>query len=440
LADQLAEALGDLPLALQQAVGLLRDTDMPPTDYLALLDVQAGRVLSHRADPSRRDRTVTASWTIAFDRLAADNPTALQLLSLAAWLAPEPIPLTLFTQHPERLPDPLPSTVGDPLALASVNGLVQRRGLAQVTPQTIRLHRVPAALLRDRDTTSRGAGTGLTDMASVLRAAVPNQPWEVAAWPTWRLLLPHVQAVVDHASDDPDEESADDITYLLDRAGSYLHWQGQSPAALPLFERLHHRCLSRGGVDDPKTLEAARLLAQILWALGEYQEARTLDEDTLARRRRVLGEDHPDTLSSASNLAVDLYGLGEYQQARALDEDALARRRRVLGEDDRETLASANNLARDLYALGEYEKARALDEETLARYHRVLGEDHPDTLSSASNLATDLYALGQYEQARTLDEDTLARRRRVLGEDHPHTRLSARNLAKVVRRLGEAPQ
>ena len=45
------------------------------------------------------------------------------------------------------------------------------------------------------------------------------------------------------------------------------------------------------------------------WALremGRYAEARELDEDTLARARRVLGEDHPDTLSSANNLANDL--------------------------------------------------------------------------------------------------------------------------------------
>ena len=175
LADQVAEALGDLPLALDQAAGLLRDTGMPVTDYLALLAAEAGRVLGHQADPARRDRTVAASWTVAFDRLAADNPAALLLLSLAAWLAPEPIPLTVFTQHPERLPDPLPGTVGDPLAVAALTGLVQRRGLAQVTPQTIRLHRVPAALLRDRDTTDRGAGTGLTDMAGVLAAAVPKR-------------------------------------------------------------------------------------------------------------------------------------------------------------------------------------------------------------------------------------------------------------------------
>ena len=45
--------------------------------------------------------------------------------------------------------------------------------------------------------------------------------------------------------------------------------------------------------------------------LGEYQAARELDQDTVARRRRVSGEDHPDTLASASNLAEDLRALGE---------------------------------------------------------------------------------------------------------------------------------
>ena len=47
----------------------------------------------------------------------------------------------------------------------------------------------------------------------------------------------------------------------------------------------------------------------------------------------MLGEDHPDTLTSARNLAADLTNLGEHQAARELDEDTLARRRRVLGED-----------------------------------------------------------------------------------------------------------
>ena len=46
-------------------------------------------------------------------------------------------------------------------------------------------------------------------------------------------------------------------------------------------------------------------LAVDLTDLGEYQAARELGEDTLARRR-ILGDDHPDTLTSASNLAASL--------------------------------------------------------------------------------------------------------------------------------------
>jgi hypothetical protein len=64
-----------------------------------------------------------------------------------------------------------------------------------------------------------------------------------------------------------------------------------------------------------------------------------LDEDTLARRRRVLGEDHPDTLATASGLAISLRVVGERQAGRELEEDTLARRRRVLGEDNPDTLA-----------------------------------------------------------------------------------------------------
>jgi hypothetical protein len=41
------------------------------------------------------------------------------------------------------------------------------------------------------------------------------------------------------------------------------------------------------------------------------QAACDLDQDTLDRYRRVLGEDHPDTLNSARGLAEDLRLLEE---------------------------------------------------------------------------------------------------------------------------------
>ncbi|MFF9574906.1 tetratricopeptide repeat protein, partial [Streptomyces rubiginosohelvolus] len=92
------------------------------------------------------------------------------------------------------------------------------------------------------------------------------------------------------------------------------------------------------------TLGTASNLAINLSAVGLMEEARDLGEDTLARRRRVLGEDHPDTLRSASNLAINLSALGLMEEARDLGEDTLARRRRVLGEDHPDTLRTAKLL------------------------------------------------------------------------------------------------
>ena len=102
------------------------------------------------------------------------------------------------------------------------------------------------------------------------------------------------------------------------------------------------------------------------------------DEDTLARRRRDLGEDHPDTLAAADNLALSLRAVGGHPG----------------------TVTSADNLALSVTRRDEHQAARELAEDTLARRRRVLGEDHPDTLTTASGLAISLRVVGERQAAR----------------------------------------
>ncbi|MEO7194299.1 MAG: FxSxx-COOH system tetratricopeptide repeat protein [Pseudonocardiaceae bacterium] len=433
-AARIADALGDLPLALSQAAAYLTETGIPTDDYLSLLDKRTTELLAQAA-PATYPVSLAAGYQIAFDQLAAHAPAALDLLTLAAHLAPEPIPRTLFTTHPDQLPDPLATTARDPLAFTELTRLLRRRGLARVEPGSLQLHRLLQAILR--------AQPSEHDMATVairlLRAAVPADPWHnPPTWPLWRELLPHVLAATNaHHTPDP---TGDDVAWLLDHAGSYVLTRGEPASAQLLYERA--LCLRRSvlGEDHPDTLSSGSNFAENLHELGQYEQARQLDEDILTRRRRVIGEDHPDTLVSANNLAVNLHVLGQYEQARQLDEDTLTRYRRVLGEDHPHTLISANNVAVDLRALGQYEQARQLGEDILTRWRRVLGEDHPHTLGSGSNLALDLHALGQYEQARQLQQDTLTRRRQILGEDHPHTLKSASYLALDLHALGQYEQ
>jgi hypothetical protein len=249
----------------------------------------------------------------------------------------------------------------------------------------------------------REGAAGGQDHAAVavrlLRAAVPADPWNnPAVWPAWRLLLPHVLAAADAGRGL--NSVADEVSWLFDRAGVYLQTRGEPNAALPLLQQAYDLDRDRLGPDHPDTLIAASALAAILFALGELDRSRELNEDTYARRRRVLGEDHADTLGSAGNLAINLHALGELDRSRELNEDTYAHHRRVLGEDHPDTLTAASNLAADLHVLGELDRSRELNEDTYARRRRVLGEDHPDTLTSANNLAISLRALDERARAR----------------------------------------
>ncbi len=432
LADRLADALGDLPLAVDQAANLLADTDIAPQTYLDDLTARTAALLARGVDDP--NRSVTASWAVSFDRLAEDDPAALALLTIVAWLAPEPVPLSLFTHQPALLPAPVAAAAADPLAFADTTAALRRRGLAQLTPSTVTLHRVPAGLLRERATTEEQRRWAAL-VVRLLHAGMPDRAWRnPAVWPQWRPLLPHILEALDPRR--PLDDMSGEVTELLREAGNYLQDRGEAHAARPLFDRAYRLNRHRLDADDPIMLNAASDLAVVLRHVGEYERARELNEDTLAWRRRTLGENHPDTLTSASNLALDLRRVGGYERARELNEDTLARRRRVLGEDHPDTLTSANNLALDLRQAGEFGPARELDEDTLAR-RRTLGEDNPETLTSASNLALGVPERGEYERARTLDEGTLARMRRLFGKDHPETLTSASNLALDFYRLGD---
>ena len=428
-AGSLAEEIGDLPLALAQAAGYMADSGMPAAEYLDLVQTRAARILDQGTVLSY-PRTLAGATQLAIEKLAGENPAAAILAEICAFLAPEPVPLTLFTTAPGQAPEPLASSAADMLTWRNLLTILGQSALARIGERTLQMHRLTQAILRDRLSPERAAATRAA-AGAILAANDPGDPEDPARWPSWALLLPHILVFGPAGSADPK------VRWLSGNAAYYLLSRGDARGAHGLSNRLHHEWARQLGHDDHFTLRAAIMLATALQEMGQLSEARRLHEDTLPRLRRAFGDDAPVTLTSANNLSNTLRALGESRAARELNEDTLARRRRVLGENHPDTLTSASNLAIDLRELGEYQAARELNEDTLARRRRMLGEDHPQILASASNLAIDLHALGEYQAARELNEDTLARRRRMLGEDHPSTLRSANNLAADLRELGE---
>jgi hypothetical protein len=307
-ADLVAHAVGDLPLAVAQAAGYMAPAGVQAADYVRLVEERAAEILDV-GRPSSYPLSLAAVIQLALDRLETADPAAAQAVRVCAFLAPEPVPAEWFTNAARQLPDPLGTVAADPLAWGRALARISGQALARIDAQGLLAHRLTQAVIRTR-LSSGEAAVARVQAAALLTASHPGDQELPSNWPGWARLLPHLSAL------DPDASTAA-LSDLTRDAVWYLFRRGLPRNAHDLARQLYQYSFGRDGPDHPGTLTAATALAVVLRGLDEYGAARELDEDTLARWRRVLGDDHPNTQRTARNLEADLRALGESRNCTA---------------------------------------------------------------------------------------------------------------------------
>jgi hypothetical protein len=216
--DQLAEALGDLPLALEQAAAYLEETASCPGEYLDLLSERA-RELFALGQPASTAQTIATTWAVSLTRLREEAPAAEDLLVLCAFLAADDIPRSLPVEQATRLPERLAATVADPLTYQQTIAALRRYSIVKTSINSLSVHRLVQAVVRQRldpDQQQHSANIAV----HLLRTALPTQPFDPAGWPAYGRLLPHALAAAGHATMlgvDPEATA-----WLLHQAGAYV--------------------------------------------------------------------------------------------------------------------------------------------------------------------------------------------------------------------------
>jgi tetratricopeptide (TPR) repeat protein len=434
-ANRLADALGDLPLALEQAAAWRAETGMSADEYLRLFNETEQRIeLLAQTTPMDYQLPVAAAWNVSLDRLVISNPAAFRLLQLCSFLAPEPIPRTLLGSaynvdvHPE-----LNAALRDPMRLNRAIRDISRYALARINHRTnsIQMHRLVQAVLKDRMTPSEQEA--MRSSAHLLLAAGDrNDPDTPANWPSYAELYPHVDASGAVDSTEPR------VQQLVDNEAKFLYWSGDYEVALELSRRAYESWRERLGEDAPSVLSIGHRLGFVLYVLGRYREAAEHNRQILATYERTRTEDTEELLRQIGAVAADLRVAGEWAEALRVDEDLYQRHLRLLGSDDPNTLNAAHNMAVSLRLNGQIGRAYEVDQETYD--HRVLlfGEDHVHTLESHMNLVLDRRELGEYLAARNEMQHIVDRLPQIWGGTERTQGLRARRrLASAIRKAGD---
>jgi hypothetical protein len=288
-ARALAEHLGGLPLALEQAAAYTQASGDSLAGYLALFQQRRSDILI-RGEPSDYPVTVATTWALAVARLEQSAPAAAGLLRLLAYFAPEAIPLQLLLRPQPGLTIDLAPAVAEALTPLLADELAARDAVAALRQYSlarpaedgaVSVHRLVQAVTADQ-MPAELARAWRQAAAALVEAALPEDPQDPTDWPAFASLLPHARAVLDLTSDGAWQIAA------------YLGHSGSHPVARDLFRQIaaaYHED-DVFGPDHPDTLAARHELAH--WAGESGDAAGACDQFAapLPVIERVLGPVH----------------------------------------------------------------------------------------------------------------------------------------------------
>jgi hypothetical protein len=231
-AAELAEELGGLPLALEQAAAYIQASGGSLADYLASFRRRRRDMLARR--PGESDKTVATTWSLAFTELEQSAPQAVGLLRLLACCAPEPVPVRLLLQPRPGLAEEFAGEVAPVLGplvddeLAAGDAVAALRRYSLVNPAEdglVSVHRLVQAVTLDQLPVEVASQWRLA-AAALIEAAIPEDTDRPGTWPTCAVLLPHAQAALPAGSD------------AIARLANYLGERGSHTAAVKLWRQV----------------------------------------------------------------------------------------------------------------------------------------------------------------------------------------------------------
>lgn len=410
-ADRLSEVLGDLPLALAQAASYIEAKDISITDYIARLASHSKKLLE----------PIKGTWALSVEKLRAESPLGLNLLTLSAFLAPDNIPRPLLRVK-----------AVDDLDFDDAIASLRRYGLIETTETSIGVHRLLQQVIRE-DLEPAQQRAWAEQALKLVKAQFPEQPDDYRVWPACAPLFPHAMEAIRHAEDL--QVGLGEVAALLNAAGVFEGKRGQLQNGRDLLTRSLELEEKVSGPNDPKVAIRANNLGDVLTDLGQIDLAIPKLEQALRIDEAARGPNHPFVAIRLSNLGRALLRTGDVTSSLAYANRALSIDEKALGPDDHRVALDYDLIGTILYerdAKGDLEEAAAKIIRAIEIDSKGLGENHSGVAAYWSDLGNVLAVQGKLIESYTCFRRALAIYHATLPAEHPYIRIAAHNASDLL--------
>ncbi|CAF1428100.1 unnamed protein product [Adineta steineri] len=214
------------------------------------------------------------------------------------------------------------------------------------------------------------------------------------------------------------------------RLGSLLIKMGQFNKAQEVYEVLLHQT-----TDESVKAPIYGQLGSIKANQGEYQQALTYYEKSLAIYEKTLPSNHSDLALSYMGIGNVYDNMGDYPKALSSHEKALVIQQQSLPSNHLDLGASYINIGCVYKGMSDYSKALSYYEKDLAILQQSLPSTHPDLGMSYYNIGLVYKKMGNYSKAHSFYERAVQIAEQSLPANHPDLQMYRKNLENIKKKL-----
>ena len=308
----LAEVLGWLPLALNQAGATCQLFDLDFLEYAARVE----KLLDEGQPSTDYPNSVFATFTIAIDSAAAQCRAAEDLIAYLAQCSPEPIPSTLA--H---------GAIANEQELYRAQTLLMSLSLIQQSPfedgtSALIVHRLVQSVARVRSEAKGTAEQSVARLMNKLEQQFPKDPtYQPSLWPRCERLVPHIMVLRDRHPDSFIDVYGIQILIL---ASDYLRARYAIDLAKSCLESALEFSAILYGADDETVGLVLQGLVDIYFEQGDLAAAHKAALRAVSILEKQHGRSSTETARSLGSLAKitlfqDHVGEAEQLYRKAID-------------------------------------------------------------------------------------------------------------------------
>ncbi|MCB2353140.1 tetratricopeptide repeat protein [Clostridium estertheticum] len=422
-AYELANKLGKLPLALNQAAAYIEENNISFKEYIELYNHYNLSLFEKNYDKKDYRYTVKTVWKISLEKIEKKLPLSIEIIKFLSVFSNNKIPNWIIKEKNDILKE----VWGEKISILKYNeaiSVLKRYALIESTGDFFHIHCLIQSVIQN-EMNEKDEFHKYSDIATkFIFKMLPNDLGSHDEWKFVSDLIPHLRYIIEKI--DIENPRYIDLLYRLGLCERFKLGVKQAEHTVEVALNL---ALEVYEDSDDKVLRIYNLLAGIKSEKGELSVAKEYYYKILNVLVSEGEESHHNIPIIKNNIGLILLHEGDYKNSKKLFQDALEFYKRDEGLYDKQIATTLSNLSIVNVNLEEYEEGKDNIDRALILIEKNLGVDNVVYSRALNNKGNILIALKDYKNAKEYFRKTIKLDEDFYPENHPEVLIKKNNLA-----------